>query len=68
MTSLLLLLVFIANKSCSRWGQHSPMSLGIYFFTLYLILTFTKQYKQEVEDDLSICVDERRPPIIHKCS
>ena len=44
------------------------MSLDIYLFALYLILTFTKKYKQEVEDDLSVRVDERRLPIIHEYS
>ena len=29
-----------------------------------LILTFTKQYEQEVDVDLSICVDEHRSSIV----
>lgn len=36
------------------------MSLDVYLFTLYLILTFTKQDEQEVGDDLNVCVNERR--------
>lgn len=39
------------------------MSLDIYLFKLYLMLKFTKQYKQEVDDELSIFVDEYRPSI-----
>ena len=40
------------------------MSVNIYLFKLYLALTFTK-YKQEADNDLSVCVVERRSSIAY---
>ena len=43
--------------------HHISMSLDIYLFQFYLIITFTKQRKEEVDYNLSICVDAPKPCI-----
>lgn len=39
------------------------MPLDIYLLKLYLILTFTKQYKQEVDGGHSLCIVDREHSI-----
>ena len=54
------LLELMIIKSLWHWGQRSSMSLDIYLYKLYLILTVTKQ---EVDDGLNVCVIKCRPTI-----
>ena len=54
------LLELMIIKSLWHWGQCSSMSLDIYLYKLYLILTVTKQ---EVDDGLNVCVIKCRPTI-----
>ena len=66
MTILIMILKEInINKTISQ-EPLSLRSMQLYFlkqllFKFYFKLTFTKQLKEEIDDDLSICLDECRP-------
>lgn len=44
------------------------MRLDIYLFEFYLIYTFTKQCKEEVDGNLSICLDDPKTSVARSCS
>ena len=68
MTILIMILKEInINKTISQ-EPLTLRSMQLYvlkhlLFKFYFKLTFTKQFKEETDDDLSICLDECRPSI-----